>query len=403
MNNTIRFWIRISFINLLVVGTLGVILRYKIAFPLPFIDQKHFLHGHSHFAFAGWISQVLMVLMVQSISRSLPSTTIDKYTIPFWGNLICAYGMLIAFPIQGYGFISISFSTLSIINLYYFGTLLWKDMNRIPLKLNSFLWFKAGLVFNVISSIGAFLLAYLMATKSIHQNNYLLSVYGFLHFQYNGWFFFVCMGLLMGLLENLFPQEKKFTLIFWLFALACIPSYFLSVLWLPMSLTMYILIILSAFAQLIAWMILIKFVFKQYSILQSILSKNSKWILALSAIALSIKLLLQLLSTIPSLSQISFGFRPIVIGYLHLVLLGVISLFIIGYILSNDLIKTNHFIHKGLLLFVAGIIVNELLLMLQGIMSMGYVSIPYINEFLLLAALIMFTGLVLLNYGINKK
>ena len=38
-------------------------MRYKIAYYLPFIEQANFLHAHSHFAFSGWITQVLMVLM----------------------------------------------------------------------------------------------------------------------------------------------------------------------------------------------------------------------------------------------------------------------------------------------------------------------------------------------------
>ena len=54
-------WLRISIINLLIVSFVGVILRYKIAFALSFIDQKHLLHGHSHFAFAGWVSLALFI------------------------------------------------------------------------------------------------------------------------------------------------------------------------------------------------------------------------------------------------------------------------------------------------------------------------------------------------------
>ena len=61
------------------------------------------------------------------------------------------------------------------------------------------------------------------------------------------------------------------------------------------------------------------------------ISTTSKYILTCSAIALSVKLLLQLVSTIPSLSNLAFGFRPIVIGYLHLVLLGVIGVTVYGY------------------------------------------------------------------------
>ena len=109
----------VSFLNLLIVAFIGVILRYKIAFLLPFIDQKYLLHGHSHFAFAGWVTQVMMVLLVQYLSQYKGEDIFKKYRWFLYGNLVTAYGMLIFFPLQGYGAGSISFSTLSIINSYF--------------------------------------------------------------------------------------------------------------------------------------------------------------------------------------------------------------------------------------------------------------------------------------------
>ena len=44
-------WFRIAVFNLLLA--FGVLLRYKIAYSLPFMQQKHMLHAHSHFAFTG--------------------------------------------------------------------------------------------------------------------------------------------------------------------------------------------------------------------------------------------------------------------------------------------------------------------------------------------------------------
>ncbi len=58
MDSSLRRWLQISFLNLLIVSLLGVTLRYKIAFSFPYLDQKHLLHGHSHFAFAGWVTQI---------------------------------------------------------------------------------------------------------------------------------------------------------------------------------------------------------------------------------------------------------------------------------------------------------------------------------------------------------
>ncbi|MDE3142642.1 MAG: hypothetical protein KGL19_00715, partial [Bacteroidota bacterium] len=308
MNFSLRNWLRISFFNLLIVAFIGTILRYKIAFSLPFVNQKYLLHGHSHFAFSGWITQVLMVLLVHHLS-TYKEDTFKKYHWLLFANLISAYGMLLSFPLQGYGFISICFSTLSIIISYFFAIKFWKDLNSLKIKRISFWWYKSALLFNALSSLGAFSLAFLMANKISDQNFYLAAVYFFLHFQYNGWFFFAGMGLLISQLENIMMVQKQLKIIFWLFGLACLPAYFLSALWLPIPFLIYCLVVVAAISQFAGWLFLIKIIIKNIDTVKTFFSKKGQWLLLLSAIALTIKLMLQLGSTIPSLSQLAFGFR----------------------------------------------------------------------------------------------
>src|SRR4029079_3110803 len=137
-------------------------------------------------------------------------------------------------------------------------------------------------------------------------------------------------------------------------------------------------VVLAAAAQLFGWEIMLEnFFFLQAQLFQEI-SGQKKLLFFFSAIALSIKLLLQLGSTIPFLSTLAFGFRPVVIGYLHLMFLGVISLFIIGYCKMNRLIVTKPSANTGIKIFVTGIILNEILLMIQGLSYMNYISVPYI-------------------------
>jgi len=78
------------------------------------------------------------------------------------------------------------------------------------------------------------------------------------------------------------------------------------------------------------------------------------------------------------------------------VLLGIITIFLIGYFLSFNNAPSKIFL-KGVTIFVAGIIVNETLLMIQGVSALTFTNVPFINEMLLVAALIMFAGLLLLN------
>jgi hypothetical protein len=389
---------KIALFNLLLIAVIGVILRYKIAYSLPFIDQKHLLHAHSHFAFAGWVTHALMALLLQYLASQSNETVLKKYKWVINANLITAYGMLISFPIQGYGLFSIIFSTLSIFVSYAFAIMFWKDLNRLPNKSICHWWMKAALLFNALSSLGAFSLAFMMATKTVHQNWYLAAVYFFLHFQYNGWFFFACMGLATAKFLCYIPVavQKK---IFWLFAGACLPAYVLSALWLPIPSWGYAIVVLSAFCQVIGWVVTLQQIKKQLAFIKSISLYGTLWIIALACIALSIKLLLQLGSTIPSLSTLAFGFRPIVIGYLHLILLGVISLFLLGIMMTEKLISIKPASLKAVKIFISGIIINELLLMIQGVAAMTFTPVPYINELLLAAAIIIFSGITMLNFS----
>lgn len=403
MHSPVQKWLRFSFVNLLLVAAIGVILRYKILFPLPFVDQKHLLHGHSHFAFAGWVSQTLMVLLLQYLSTQTATPIFRKYRPLLIANLVTAYGMLAAFPVQGYAFWSICFSTLSIFVSYAFAIRYLKDLARLPGKQASHPWFRFALLCNVVSSLGAFSLAFMMATHTIHQNWYLLAVYFFLHFQYNGWFLFAGIGLLVSRLQHVPQFAKQSRLVFWLLAPACIPAYFLSALWLPLHPVMYGIVILSAAIQLPAAWILFKALLSGATPLQQVFSRAGLWLLVLSGIAYSIKLLLQAGSVHPALSQLAFGFRPIVIGYLHLVLLGVITIFLLGYIVSTELIPLTAIRRNGIRIFVAAVILNELALMVQGVAALGYHTVPFINHVLFCAAMLLFTGILLVTISGNKQ
>ena len=397
MDRSLHKWLSVSFFNLMLVGALGCILRYKIAYSLPFVDQKFLLHAHSHFAFSGWVTLALMTLLVKYLSDKTLTNQFPKYRWILWANLVTAYGMLFTFPFEGYATGSIIFSTASIFAGYAFAISVWRDLNKIATLSIEKSFLKAALFFNILSSIGPFTLAFMMATKSSFQNLYVAAIYFFLHFQYNGWFLFTCMGLLVYRLSVNAIVEKKLKSAYYLFAPACIPAYFLSALWIPMPQWIYILVALAGIAQLAGWIIILR-VTKQYQHqLKSSLNSFTRTLFILCAIAYGLKLLLQAASAIPSLSYLTYGFRPIVIGYLHLVLLGVVSLFITTYSIAYNYFHLSRIKKTGVIIFVAGIIINEVFLLVQGLADLDYKSVPFINEALLAAAVILFAGLLLMN------
>ena len=400
MNN--NFWIKIGILNLIIVATIGVLMRYKIGFEFPYFDQKHLLHGHSHFAFSGWVTHILYVLLFFFLKENglQPiSTTSYKYLI--YANLISAYGMLISFISQGYGTISITFSTLSIIAGYIYSWHYIRDLHKMHIFHPSIKWFKAALLFNVLSSLGTFYLAYMMATKNIHQHGYLASVYFYLHFQYSGWFFFAIMGLLMEKLKHL-PGFKTDSTIFNCFFIACIPAYLLSVLWIKMPWYLLIIPVFAVVLQLYGLYRLLILLREQSDFMKRKWLKEVRFIFSLALMALIVKLFLQAASIFPEISKLAFGFRSIVIAYLHLVLLGITTLFLLGYLLLCGYIKEVKTSFVALILFCCGVVANELVLMIQGVTSFAYIMIPYLNEILLGVSIFMLGSLVLLLLSYKK-
>ncbi|MCU0423820.1 MAG: hypothetical protein MUC81_13520 [Bacteroidia bacterium] len=385
-------WIIISFFSLFIVAVLGVIMRYKIAYSFPFLDQKNIQHAHSHFAFAGWISQTLFFFLTRSLRSLITDKKFMYYNYLLWANWVTALGMLICFMLQGYGFYSILFSSLSILISFVFTIMFWPDIKHHP-NIITRQWFKWALIFMLLSSLGTLSLTLMMATKNIHQHTYLASVYWYLHFQYNGWFFFGCMGLLYDYLGKKYAYFATNLLAFRLIAYSCVPAYGLSILWMHLPIWIEIVFALAAMAQALGWGNILYYAYKQKILKELDFIQPLKWLLVIIAIAGSIKFVLQLGSTIPAVSQLAFGFRSIVIAYLHLVLLAFISLFLVTYAYMTKLSIFNKYSFAGIAIFVVGILLNELLLGIQGIASIGYILIPFINESLFFVSLLLMSGI----------
>lgn len=374
-------------LSLAIVALYGTVMRYKIAFDFPYFQQKNLLHAHSHFAFSGWISHFIYAGLAFIIAPFLAEAKRKKYWYLLIANLLCAFGMLVAFTIQGYKVASIAISTLSIVQSIWFTVVFLKDSKWLPAGHPSKGWAAVGLVLNVLSSAGPLYLGYMMATHHIDQQRYLASVYYYLHFQYNGWFFFGCMAIIAPHLPAGIRSLKKY---FWLFAVAVIPTYLLSILWAKLPVWLYSLGLLAGLVQLGAWITMLIKIFP-------VLKDKAKWqgnqvymiLFYGSAFAMSLKFILQAVSAIPSLSQMVFGFRPVVIAYLHLVLLGVYSLFFIGYWVRYEQIRLSNITRIAIFSFLAGVIFNELLLGLQGVGAFCSFTVPHVQDLLFYAALLL--------------
>ncbi len=389
-------WVQWGLFNLVVVALYGMLMRYKIAYDFPFFEQKNLLHAHSHFAFNGWISQMLYSSLALILFPYLSSAKRKKYNWLLIANLCCSYGMLIAFTAQGYHAISISFSSLAIVVAFVFCFSFIVDARNTAVSKAVICWASTGLILNLISVLGPACLAYMMASNNINSHLYLGSVYYYLHFQYSGWFFFASMALLIHNFSEAFGSVKKY---YTIFTITVVPTFFLSILWVKLPLWLYILTVIASILQLVAWLTLL---IKLFAAIQ----KNKKlaftWYNILfytAGIAMSIKFLLQAISVIPSLSQLVFGIRPIVIAYLHLILLGAYSTFILGYLFKNGYLKISVVAKYASLSFVMGVLINEILLAIQGFTAFFYIPIPHVNGMLLFAAVVLCSSAAALWYS----
>lgn len=391
-------WVnKLALVNLMILAFLGVVLRYKIAFSLPFIQQKHLLHGHSHFAFSGWVSQMIMTCILLTFQAHISNKLNSIFQRILILNALFSYAQLIAFTLQGYGLYSIVFSSITTVMSYYFGILFWQICNK-SIHHQGAKFFKAAIVFNMISSIGTGSLVYLMINHISHAEWYLASVYFFLHFQYNGFFIFSILGFFFTLLHQWNVSVKDQIQLFWMMTISLPFAYLLSIIWVNLPWYIYTFAVFAALTQFITWMKVLR-IFSLSLVIQKKLQGIAKWLFWLAFLAGTIKFTLQLASVVPSVSQYAFGFRPIVIAYLHLVLLGFVSLFLIGFFIQHSQLTYKRGFVLSIILFLLGILGNELLLMFQGLSFFGFWSPSHSNELLLGMAGMMFLGLL----GVNVR
>lgn len=380
-------WFILSLWSLVLVALYGFLMRYKIAFYFPFFEQKNMLHAHSHFAFSGWISHVLYCGLFTILEPYINGRARRKFDILIAANFMCALGMLIAFTLQGYKAFSIAFSTLSIVISVFYATAFITHASKLPLSNQSKPWAIAGLLLNVFSAIGPLSLGYMIATHNIDQNFYLGSIYYFLHFQYNGWFFFGSLALIVSHLPSASDSLNRY---FYPLLISAVVTVFLSMLWLKLPFWLTFITAIAGVAQLVLWcMMLYKYrgIFRRVS---ATYFKRWAVFFYVAALAFVIKFLLQFLTMIPGLSQLVFGFRPMVIAYLHLVLLSGYSVFFIGYFLSKKYIYAGRLPATAAFILLGAIVLNQVLLGAQGFAAFGYFIIPHINLLLLAVAVLLF-------------
>ena len=390
-------WGTIVLFNLFVVAMLGVLLRSKILFPIEVFNFKYILNAHSHFAFGGWISLSLIVLLVYEI---LPPELSDKpvYQWLFGSALFNAWGMLLSFPFQGYGFYSILFSALFTLTTYVFSWVFIKDLLKVEGNTAVKLLSVTALISLVLSSIGPIALGYLVSS---HSHDTLLNrdaIYTYLHLQYNGCFSLAVFALLIHRFgKDAGPVfERNAKRVAAILVLGVLPTLFLSYLWHYPNLFVRSISLIGCASLLLAlvWVImLIRSLGPKISALPGLI----KSLVFFSMLAFGMKVVMQCGVVVPAIGDLVFANRPIIIGYLHQIMLGFLSLYLMAHFCRLGLLDVHDRLTRiAVLFFLIAVIGNEAILMVQGIMAFFMMGSQLFQWYLWYAAIGLLLSALLL-------
>jgi hypothetical protein len=382
-----------------IAAIFGLAMRSAFVFDMPeWFNYRNVQHGHSHVALLGWLFGIFYIIIVYTFRLEW-----NKYSKLYWSLQASVLGMLFTFPFIGYASISIVFSTLHIVLAYLFTYKVWRepilgDLGQLPK-----LFLKTSLFFLVLSTLGTWALGPIMALGFKGTAIYYASIQFYLHFQFNGWFIFALLAIVFAILKSqqISTDEKNGRLLYWTLLTGTVLTYALAISWSTPYFGIFMINSIGVIIQLIALVIFIKLLIKIKEPIKKKVHNHIYNILKLSLLALVLKILIQSLVAIPALAEVSYTIRNFVIGFIHLLMLAGLSLFAFG-IISKIQVKSLNF--GGIIVFICGVLLTEILLFVQGLMQwQGWGIMTYYYEMVSAGSLLIVIGVILILVNLMKK
>ena len=398
-----RWWINSALVIFCLVAILGTLMRYIYVTPISFLDYKHILYAHSHVAVLGWAFMLTAAAFVFFILKTLTDVHLIKYRLVGLLNLVSVLGMLIFFTLQGYGLLSICFSTLHILTSYLFCYYAFQDLKQLPRSTGK-LFIQWALFWMILSTVGIWIIGPISSILGKSSAYFYMTVQFFLHFQLNGWFTYAVLGIWIYRLERNHSSLTISSTYLWTLHLSLLLTYALSITWSnPLSVVFYLNSV-GVLLQAIAFYLIFKKIFQHTNPLKNI-HHWTNWLFAVGILCLVVKVLVQVAVALPVVAEISYTIRNYVIGFVHLIMLGSVSLPLIAILLKENILAQNYITQKGWKLFTVGLILKILILFAQGTLlwlKKGF--LPYYHELILgVTALLPAALLIVLIGQLNYK
>lgn len=382
----------VCLLNFLIAALMGLLLRFANIYPLH-INYRYLTHAHSHIALLGWAYLMLYLLLIHYFVPEKKTI----YSRLFWMTQLSIWGMMLSFPFQGYAFASITFSTLHILCSYVFIFLIWKHLktkNKVSMTL-----VKTALFFMAFSTLGVWCLGPAVGLYGNTSDFYQIAIQFFLHFQFNGWFLFATIGLFLHILG--IQHSKQFKVFYWLLLLATLFTFGLPLSWYLSHKLLYWVNSLGVIFQIVALVLFLKIIKPTFNPMLVKASKLEIYLYSISIFCLGFKALLQLISLSPEFSQSIYQHRYFVIGFIHMVMLGIVTCFLFAFLMRNKLTTPSTNLSFSIFSFFLGFILTELLLLIQGYLYLTDQPIlPHYNLLLFIVSIFLPIGIALLLYNI---
>lgn len=380
-----KAWFKVPLLFVLLGALIGTLLRFHFVFPMKHLHFMNWLHAHSHVMFLGWITNALILAFIH------------EWTADRWRSfkpvfLILQFvlaGLATSFILQGYGVVSIVFLGVHSLLLYIFCILFLKHTKRA--SDSSLPFVKEALLFLFLSTLGAFAIGPIAANGLGQSKWYYFAVFFYLHFQYNGFFVFGILGLFFKALERrgvIFSPAhvRKVRLILFY---SCFPAYLLSVIWSGPGILVIVLAAIAGVAQVVGLIFLICLLRLQWIAIVSKLTMSMRILLGSALLAFILKTVLQLLSAVPSVARLASDVRFFVLAYLHLVLIGLVTFYLLAWMSERKIIPDYK---RGFLyLLLSGFFVSEVVMIATPLLGSLFQVFTVI---LLVSAIMMALGLV---------
>lgn len=390
-----------TFLFFILTALTGIWMRVYQLSPMAWIDYDHILHAHSHVALLGWIFIGVFIIFLTLYKKTGAK---KQAFIILLALFISSLLMFFAFLYQGYGLYSIALSTIHIFVEYWAGIFIVKHLKKQRMPKSAKCFIIGGVIALFISSIGPYALAIISATGGKNLVWYDMSVYFYLHFQYNGWLTLMLIGLFIAILaeRKIAMNESLLRHAFWTYFIAIFPGYLLSALWADLGITVQVIATIGIIGQSIG-VVLVILAFKDAFIqARTEFSGLTWWMLLLTFALLLIKSTMELGMIHPGLAELVNTTRSVIIGYLHLTLLGFISMFILVQYQMQGIAKVDRYCIYSFIIFFTGFVLNEMLLFLDALGQWTkFFTIPHFNEGLLLASILLGTGVAMLTFTVS--